>query len=237
MKTKIGVAVAGIGLSFMASFAYAGGEDIYPGAFVEDCSIQFFNGNNQDQLQKNIMEFSGLDVDIIDASKSYRPVCECISEKFFTLKEQGPEAYEIFMRVIGNDMHNSRILLEDKLYVQKIIQSCKTSTVKDANKAAAAKYNKSQGNPSTHSPKASFMASFSVVAPNGANEHYLRKADGIAVCLSKMVDDFSKEHPELRENLVGRINENIRSKDGFVNRHGSNDPQVEAVIMITDRCW
>lgn len=235
MKTKFGVVAAiTIGLSVFASYSFAGGEDIYPGGFVEDCEYSSVEGD----FSARLLDFTGNQVDKQKAGKEFSVMCNCLSDKFFSREfSDVPYAYETYISYIQYNGHiNAQARVKNM--AGRDINQCKI----EASKARAAegikKFDSEQKSAPKGDLKSEFMADIRKSLGANVNEGYLRKADYLAKCFADRVGEYKKTNPELVPRIVERIHQNLRAGT-FVQVKVNDDTRMAelAVLNIDGQCW
>ena len=234
MKSKIGLIAAGIGISFLASTAYAGGEDIYPAGFIEDCEYASVDAD----FSAKLLEFTGNEVDKQKAGKAFSAMCGCLADKFFSRSyEDVPYAYEVYITAVQYNGHiNAPVRLKN--LAGRDINQCNIEANKSRVNKGIEKFDKEQKALPKNDLRAEFMSDIRSSLGKGANEGYLRKADYLSKCFVEKVDEYRAKRPELVPGIIPRLRQNLKAGT-FVNVPvTAENRQVEiAVLRIDDNCW
>ena len=214
--------------------AFAGGEDIYPDAFIEDCEFVSVDAN----LNTKILEFSGIDVDKAKAGKNYSAMCSCLADKFFSRSFSDlPEAYKVYINTVEFNGRNYR----DGLVRVKALQdinSCSLSADKERVKKGIERFDAEQKSVLKADLQDLFMRDIRSSLGKGENEGYLRKADYLSKCYSDKVDAYRVSNPSLVPGIIPRVRQNLQAGT-FVNVPvtEANRDVENAVLRIEDNCW
>lgn len=235
MKTRLGlVAAITIGLSIFASYSFAGGEDIYPGGFVEDCEYSSVEGD----FTARLLDFTGNDVDKQKAGKEFSAMCNCLSDKFFSREfSDVPYAYETYISYIQYNGHiNAQARVKNM--AGRDINQCKMEASKARIDKGVKKFDDSRKGVPKVGLRAEFMNDIRSSLGSNVNEGYLRKADYLANCFADRVDEYRKTNPELVPTIIARLHQNLKAGTYVkVKVDDNNRPAELAVLGIDGMCW
>lgn len=219
-----------LALLAVSTTAFAGGEDIYPGGFIEDCSYSLVEA---DPMAK-IWTLTGNDLDKQKASKEYTAKCTCLSDKFFaTSFNDVAYAYEVQMLML---QYHNRVNAPARLKLQFVrnADQCEAVSQKAKVDESIKKFDsekKASGNPL----KDSFMADIRGSLGKDLNGPNLRKADHISACVADRVTTFNKANPDLAELMTQRMHQNLKNGEP-INVQGNKTVEMY-IIQTYDNCW
>lgn len=223
-------------LSLASTCAFAGGADIYPEGFIQDCSYASVDAS----FNSKFLEFAGIDVDKEKASKEYTEMCSCLSKRFFSnadIKRNDPAlAYEVYITMV---QYNGRVNAPGRLrsLASRDISACKIEASKAKVDAGVKKFDKEHGKP-RDDLQGRFMSDIRGQMGAKANEGYLRKADYLSKCMAGKVDEYTASEPDLKERVIERVRQNLKAGE-FVNvPTNDNNMKVELIVLnVYDNCW
>lgn len=225
MKNHISIIFGG-SLLALSTIANAGGEDIYPEGFVEDCSVAYATSTYPskrfillDQTERKIQQ---------DAPK-YNPVCDCLSTLFFE-RSHSDIVYDYVntINAVQGKAVDSKLMIQ----VQKDKKACTAFVERTKNETPMDKKIREAGLESEVYELAQlFLAD---ATSSKVFDRMQGKFDTLPKCYAQHIYTYKSE--EMRLEISSRVARNIRNGEPLKN--GGADPDVEREVTKLDKaCW